>query len=420
MDGALAGDLTGWSVAGVGDVDGDSFDDVLVGAPLADPAGLITNGGSAYLVFGQATGALTRTGTAGSEFLAGGDFNDNLSGLTGNDWLFGGAGDDTLTGGAGADTLEGGIGLDWASYFSATQRVVVFVDNPAASQGEAQGDSFLGVEFWNLTNLPTAGDTFFGAAASEFVFGQNGNDVLFGNGGNDALYGGGGDDFMLGGAGADTLLGDSGFDAVFYGDSATGITIDLANAAANTGFAQGDTFTSIEAFLLTEQGDVMRGADAGGAGDIMYGLGGADRLEGRDGFDYLLGGDGDDTLVGGFGYDLSTGGLGADRFVFNNGFEGGAFAGGGEVITDFQSGVDKIAFVSATSGFASFTLGANLLLQAVNGGGLNGTSSGPTLIYDSTGGALWFDSNGNQAGGLQYLASLLNAPVLTANDFIVI
>jgi len=33
---------------------------------------------------------------------------------------------------------------------------------------------------------------------------------------------------------------------------------------------------------------------------------------------------------------------------------------------------------------------------------------------------LWFDSNGNTAGGLIYLATVVGAPTLTAGDFIVV
>jgi Ca2+-binding RTX toxin-like protein len=357
---------------------------------------------------------------SGSSFIAGTDGANLLDGRGGNDTLFGRGGDDVLSGGAGADSFDGGTHTfaDTVSYETSTAAVTVYVTAPASSTGDAAGDTYTGIEAWNLTRA-AAGDTFFGGAAGEQVYGLDGADVLFGNGGNDQLYGGNGDDFILPGADMDYVNGVGGFDAVFYGDSPGAISINL-QTGVHSGFAAGDTFESIEAFLLTQQGDTVIGADNASAGDILYGLGGADSLVGQGGFDYLLGGDGSDTLVGGFGYDLMTGGAGADRFVFNNGFEGGAFAGGGELITDFEAGVDRIAFVGATSGFASFSVGNNLFIQ--NGGptGAQGTTTGPTLIYDRTAGALWFDANGNQAGGLQYLASLLGTPTLTAADFIVI
>ena len=54
IDGAAAGELSGRSVAGAGDVNGDGFADLIVGAYLADPNG--TNSGASYVVFGTASG----------------------------------------------------------------------------------------------------------------------------------------------------------------------------------------------------------------------------------------------------------------------------------------------------------------------------------------------------------------------------
>jgi hypothetical protein len=54
LDGVAAHDLSGRSVSNAGDVNGDGFDDVIVGAWHADPNGDLS--GSSYVVFGKASG----------------------------------------------------------------------------------------------------------------------------------------------------------------------------------------------------------------------------------------------------------------------------------------------------------------------------------------------------------------------------
>ena len=51
INGVGAGDYAGQSVSAAGDVNGDGFDDLLVGAPATTPIG--ENSGSAYLVYGK-------------------------------------------------------------------------------------------------------------------------------------------------------------------------------------------------------------------------------------------------------------------------------------------------------------------------------------------------------------------------------
>src|SRR3954468_5786927 len=107
LSGAAAGDQSGYSVASAGDVNGDGFADLIVGASGADPHGGFS--GASYVVFGKLPDtAVSRTGTDASQTLAGGDFNDTLSGLDGDDVLHGNGGSDTLDGGLGDDTLIGG------------------------------------------------------------------------------------------------------------------------------------------------------------------------------------------------------------------------------------------------------------------------------------------------------------------------
>jgi hypothetical protein len=96
-------DASGSSVASAGDVNGDGFADLVIGAPFADPNGVRENGES-YVVFGgDFNGAVTNLGTSG---------DDALVGTSARDVFVGGLGDDTMTGNGGADVFRGGSGND--------------------------------------------------------------------------------------------------------------------------------------------------------------------------------------------------------------------------------------------------------------------------------------------------------------------
>jgi hypothetical protein len=92
----------GWGgldwVSSAGDVNGDGFDDIIMGLPYG------ANGNASYVVFGgNFTGAVSHVGTAN---------NDVISGTAGNDVILGGRGDDVITGNGGIDRLAVGTGND--------------------------------------------------------------------------------------------------------------------------------------------------------------------------------------------------------------------------------------------------------------------------------------------------------------------
>ncbi len=121
LEGVTIGDETGRSVSGGDDINGDGFDDLIIGAPLADNSG--ANAGSSYVVFGgNFTNAVTQFGSPGADTLIGGIANDVMIGHRGSDTLFGNGGADSLRGGGGDDFLtigdisfrhvDGGAGED--------------------------------------------------------------------------------------------------------------------------------------------------------------------------------------------------------------------------------------------------------------------------------------------------------------------
>jgi Ca2+-binding RTX toxin-like protein len=145
--------------------------------------------------------------------------NDTLDGGAGNDTLYGRAGDDALKGGAGADHLDGGAGIDRVSYIGATTAVTVDLAAGVGHGGDAEGDTYAGIE---NVNGGTAGDTIIGNATAN---------TLWGNEGNDTLNGGGGKDVLVGGAGADS------FNFSSVGDSVVGTRADQITDFSH---AQGD------------------------------------------------------------------------------------------------------------------------------------------------------------------------------------
>jgi len=108
LDGIDVGDNSGFQVASAGDVNGDGFDDLVIGAANADPGG-DSYAGESYVVFGgDFTGAVTHLGTSGA---------DALTGTSAAETFVSGQGNDTLTGGGGADVFNAGAGNDliWVS-----------------------------------------------------------------------------------------------------------------------------------------------------------------------------------------------------------------------------------------------------------------------------------------------------------------
>ena len=147
LQGDAADDRLGVSVAGAGDVNGDGYDDLIVGANQGDDGG--ANAGEAYVVYGGThlgevvtydqilTGGMVPTlpdsptpaqteAAARAAFLHGGAGDDTLTAHADTTVLYGGAGDDVLElvdatfrrvdGGSGSDTLV--LGMDVALDFT--------------------------------------------------------------------------------------------------------------------------------------------------------------------------------------------------------------------------------------------------------------------------------------------------------------
>jgi hypothetical protein len=180
LNGIEASDVAGFSVSGAGDVNGDGFADVIIGAYRANPGGRDAAGES-YVVFGSLLFGPARQGTDGADSFQGTAAVDRYVGLKGNDTALGAGGNDAFDGGTGADVLKGG-------------------------------------------------------SAADTLVGGGGKDALSGGGGGDVLSGGGGDDTLSGVRGSDTLTGGEGADVFVF-----------ALVAATNGRAETDVITDYTA-----------------------------------------------------------------------------------------------------------------------------------------------------------------------------
>ena len=227
LDGIDAGDGSGSSVAGAGDVNGDGFGDLIIGASGGDPNG-DSYAGESYVVFGRRPdSARSRVGSAAGQAISGGGFADDLRGKGGND---------RLEGRGGADVLNGGVGNDTASYAHAPAGLTASLAAPASNTGHAAGDSYTSIG--NLEGSRFA-DTLIGNDQANILTGGKGLDTLTGNGGPDLFR------FVRASDSKKGLRRDkiADFDA---GGAATSVDrIDLGAIDANTGIGGDQAFSFI-------------------------------------------------------------------------------------------------------------------------------------------------------------------------------
>jgi len=147
--------------------------------------------------------------------------------------------------------------------------------------------------------------------------------------------------------------------------------------------------------------------------NVLDGNDSDNKLDGSAGNDTVLGRGGNDVLIGGPGIDRLTGGAGNDSFDFSAPLS----VDNRDIITDFDHTADTFRLQNSVMQ----ALGATGALKP--GYFFAGTSAHDAddhIIYDKVTGALFYDSNGNVAGGVTELATLTNRPTLLADDFFVI
>jgi len=270
--------------------------------------------------------------------IAVGTIIENGIGGSGDDTLTGNDADNELEGNAGDDILDGGNGTDYAIYNGA-QASYTITDNGDGTwtiTGEGtdtlsnievasftDGDVSLSQGGGDINGTPNNDNPLNGTSGDDIINGLDGNDVIYGLSGDDTLNGDGGADTLIGGEGADALNGGAGFDSADYRGATSGVRFNV-DTGGTFGEANGDTFSGIERYYLSDFNDIITGSDANefffgeDGNDTINGGGGIDRIYGGDGDDIQRGQDGNDTLYGSAGADQLNGGTGFDIARYDN------------------------------------------------------------------------------------------------------
>ncbi|HEV2746501.1 MAG TPA: hypothetical protein VGW34_04290 [Allosphingosinicella sp.] len=360
-------------------------------------------------------------GTSEGEALFGTRFEDEINGLGGNDVLRGRGGDDRLDGGAGADRMLGRSGND-----------IYLIDHAGDRAGERfdEGiDTVIATLAYrlqrNIEHLELRGTAKFGTGNDLDnridATGQTGGRLIA-----NVLDGGSGADVMAGGRGRDIYIVDNIGDTfeevgrlefephapyeAISGDrnldrAIASISFTLpGDIDAGTGIAHVEDLTLTGTADLSGTGNAVQNRITGNSGNnLLRGLNGSDNLSGGAGNDELRGGDSQDVLNGGAGHDVLVGGAGGDRFLFDS-FDADS--------VDHEQGETFLLDVSVFTEIAPVATNEGRIIQEdafVEAAAAQ--DAGDRIIYDSTSGRLFYDSDGTGE-----VAAILFATVEPGSD----
>ncbi|WP_281070797.1 hypothetical protein [Oceaniglobus trochenteri] len=321
------------------------------------------------------------------DIIFGGRAGDSLRGGDGNDNLFGSAGDDTLRGEGGNDTINGGPGSDTIYIDDLGDRVA------ESNRWEGTDTVISSVDFRmgraHIENLELTGDARLGA----------------GNGLRNIITGNDGDNILDGGKNVDTLIGGAGDD--IYLLRAPG---DNAVEEADGGIDTVRAFRSIELDANVENLYIQTLRNAAGEG--VPGVNGI----GNNLDNIIVGNPFDNVIVGREGNDTLRGQAGADTFVFDRALG----ADNVDRILDFNRNeadegdtlrMSQDVFAGVTKG----QLDQDLFVE-----GRAAVDANDRFIFDQASGQLWFDGNGNAAGGQELIAIFEQDATVSASDIFIV
>ena len=397
--GSAPGERFGWSVAGVGDVDGDGAGDWIFGAPYADPAG--TDSGAARVVSGATGSVLYQiSGQAahdhfGQSVAGAGDVNgdgraDFVVGAPGNDERAVSGGSAYVFSGLDGSLLRHIFGLNPYDELGVS----------VAGAGDVNGDGFddvlagiWGADTWNGTNVGKVRVVSGFDGSALMVLRGEGSFDLFGTSlaGLGDLDGDGRGDFAVGAKWNDHGGPDSGSTYVYSGADGSQLFVVRGtnsghmsgSSVAAAGDVDGDGTPDV---IVGEPGADPGGSNSGRArvfsgadGSLLYVLEGAAP---GDNFGIAVAGAGDvdgdgraDLVAGGHGID--TGGVNAGGLRVHSGLDGSLLAS-----LSGSNEADRLGFAVAGGGDVDGDGLHEILVGAYGASG--GWMTGEALVFTSS------------------------------------
>ncbi len=258
LDGEEAGDESGFSVAGAGDFNGDGFDDVIIGAPEANPDGTFL-GGRSYVVFGRRAGFSSSVQLSeldgGNGFKIDGEGPGDFSGISvsGGCDVNGDGLDDVVI---GANGDQGGAGRSYILFGT---------------------DGGLPDEF-RLGDMRGSDGT---KLSGEYTGDQSGTSVSCAG----DVNGDGFDDVVIGAPNADSNGSGSGTSYLVFGSSRLPATLELADLNGANGFRMdGENSNDHSGYAVAGAGDI----NGDGFDDVVIGAPDANPGDGRTGRIYVV------------------------------------------------------------------------------------------------------------------------------------
>jgi len=416
------------------------------------------NGSIAHVVStGDGADTITITSTAATASIDGGAGNDTIS-IQDADAIVvvAGDGDDTITvGAAGLTVLTDAIIVGG----NGTDTLVVDSNSDAVDLSSNANFAITGIEVIDLTNL----DALMTLSAAQFA---NNNVVSLKGGSNDSFAvtaastgstinaskltltsgsavaitynSGAGNDVITGGVKNETFATSKGSDSYDGGlgtDTITlsgmvGVTETGSTASAAAVINLGSTPVT-GASVVGKTGNYLAGGvTTVDSGTAAYSFGtdstlnsskiktitSIENIVGSSGKDYIVGSSSNNRIDSGANNDYVLGGDGADTFVFS------AVAANADTIGDFTTAQDRIELSKTAFSALAGSAGAHTLSTDFYSSTTAVTASTSTraeaIIYDQTTGNIYYNTDGNTAGGLLLVGTVTaGASTIATTDF---